>query len=585
MNGLKGILDKVQKPGRYIGEETNSVRKAFTKSRTSVVLAYPDTYEVGMSYLGLRILYHLLNERDDIVCERVFMPWDDMERELKNHGRRLFSLESKTDINRFDIVGFSLSYELTYTNVLNMLHLGGITLVSRQRRGDEPLVIAGGACCYNPEPMSGFIDAFIIGDGEGSLPRFIDEYRRARAKTRDRKRILRSLAGLEGVYVPSLYKAEYSGKRFLRLRPVEKEVPAVVEKARVRDLENTYYPVKQIVPLVKIIHDRMAVEVMRGCPNRCRFCQAGAVNRPVRVRTVDRLRSICRETYRYTGYERISLLSLSSVNYPYLVDLVRALKEDFRDRGIGISIPSLRVDETFYSLPEMISAVRRTGLTFAPESASDRMRESLGKDIDIRVLCRSALLAFRHGWARLKLYFMVGFPGEPEDEAENIIKLSRELSGLKKTVSSGAAEIKVSVNPFIPKAHTPFQWLGMKEKSGMNRIKKALLSNSSRKIQVAFHNLEQSLVEGSLSRGERRLSNVIYTAWNRGAKMDSWTEFFNFRIWEESFRENGLDIHDYAYRTYALDDALPWAHIRTGIDENYFKTEIEKSGLYRPPDR
>jgi len=579
MSELKEMLGRVQKPGRYIGGETNSVRKPFAEDRTSVVLAYPDTYEVGMSYLGLRLLYHLLNERDDIVCERVFMPWDDMTRELETRRRKLFSLESRTEINRFDIVGFSLSYELTYTNVLSMLHLGGITLTSKERRDDEPLVIAGGACCYNPEPMSGFIDAFLIGDGEESLPRFIHEYRKFGGRGKDRKKLLRYLAGLENVYVPSMYEAEYSGTKFLGLRSVEKEIPPATERAVVRDFEKAYYPVKQIVPLVKIIHDRMTVEVMRGCPNRCRFCQAAVVNRPVRVRTPGRIRNICREMYKHTGYERVTLLSLSSVNYPYLKELIKGLTKDFREKGVGISIPSLRVDEAFYDLPEMISTIRKAGLTFAPESASDILRKSLGKDVDLEVLCKSARLAFLHGWQRLKLYFMVGFPDEPADEAEKIIRLARELSGLRKEVSAAGAEIKISINPFIPKAHTPLQWLGMKGQDELACVKDKLLPNSSRKIRFEFHDLEQSLLEACLSRGSRALTAVIYSAWKKGAKMDSWRDFFDLRIWEESFSENGLDMHRYACRAYAVDDALPWAHIRTSVGEEHLKAEFKESGF------
>jgi len=579
MNNLKQILDKVQKPGRYIGGETNSVRKRFTKDRVSVALAYPDTYEIGMSYLGLKILYHLLNERDDIVCERVFAPWDDMEKELTGSGRGLFSLESKTEINKFAIVGFSLSYELTYTNVLNMLHLSGITIRSRDRGEEEPLVIAGGACCYNPEPMSEFIDAFIIGDAEESLPKFIDEFRRSKGMSLGRKAILRHLAGVEGVYVPSLYRAEYRRGKFYRLKPVEEDVPAGIKKLSVADFENTYYPVRQLVPLVKIVHDRIAVEIMRGCPNRCRFCQAGAVNRPVRFRSPERVRDLCRETYRNTGYERIAMLSLSSVNYPYLVDLVRGLNEDLSAKGVSVSIPSLRVDEAFYGLPEMISTIRRAGLTFAPESADDVIRESIGKQIDLQVLCKSALLAYRHGWRGLKLYFMVGFPGEPEDEAKKMIALARELSRLKKEVSKGVAEIKISANAFIPKSHTPFQWLGMGGRGELSRIRGELLSNSSGKIQTKFHDIDQSIVEACLSRGDRRTAEVIYASWKKGARMDSWTEFFDFSIWEESFRENGLDIHDSARRTYALDDPLPWEHIKTASDERWLKEEFVQSGF------
>lgn len=336
---LKKILDNVQKPGRYIGGETNSVRKRHGKDKVSVALAYPDMYEVGMSYLGFKILYHLLNEHDDVVCERVFALWEDMEKELISSGRKLFSLESKRDINKFDIVGFSLSYELTYTNVLNMLYLSGITIFSRDRRDEEPIVIAGGACCYNPEPMSAFVDVFIIGDAEEILPVFVEKYRELKSRSLSRRKILMELSVLPGVYVPLFYEALYDNDRFVKLERLDDNIPDVIEKSTVRDLENAYYPVKQLVPLIKIVHDRTAVEVMRGCPNKCRFCQAGISGKPVRLRSVNKVREICRETYRHTGNERIALLSLSSVNYPYLVDLVDALNKDFEGKGVGAYHP------------------------------------------------------------------------------------------------------------------------------------------------------------------------------------------------------------------------------------------------------
>jgi len=579
MNNLKDILNSVQKPGRYIGEETNIVRKKFSSGKVSVVLAYPDMYEVGMSYLGIKLLYHLLNEREDVVCERVFAPWPDMEEALIKNDRKLFSLESKTDINRFDIVGFSLSYELTYTNVLNMLHLSGITVRAEDRKDEEPLVIAGGASSFNPEPMSDFIDVFFIGDAEESLPRFLEEYRHVKAGALKRRDLLKKLSTVKGVYVPVLYKGEYRGTDFLGLRPLDAAAPARIEKSAVADLDKAYYPVKQIVPLLDIVHDRIAVEIMRGCPNKCRFCEACAINRPVRIRKPETVRKLCRDTYRNTGYEQVSLLSLSSINYPGLKDLVKGVNDDLGREGVGISIPSLRVDETFYELPEMMSVIRKAGLTFAPESASPDIRKAIGKDVEFDVLCRSAEAAYKHGWRKLKLYFMVGFPGSGEDEGDRTINTAREISNMKRMLGGRAAEVKLSVNTFIPKPHTPFQWLGMRDKNGLEAIKTRLRTLSSKYVQVEFHDIRRSFLECALSRGDRRLGKIIYSAWQKGAKMDSWSDFFAYPLWEEAFRENGTDIIDLATKTYPLDIPLPWSHIATGIKPEFLKDELMASGF------
>ncbi|MFH1837631.1 MAG: TIGR03960 family B12-binding radical SAM protein [Candidatus Omnitrophota bacterium] len=578
---LKDILSRVRKPGRYIGCETNSVVKEHNPNRTSIVLAYPDTYEIGMSYLGLKILYHLINEREDALCERVFAPWIDMEKELLDNDMKLFSLETKRPMNKFDVVGFSLCYELTYTNVLNMLHLGGVTLLSKERKEEEPIVIAGGACCYNPEPMSPFFDAVVIGDGEEVIQTFIDVYRISKKEGKDRRSILKQLSKIEGVYVPSLYEAEYENEKFMGLKSKEKDVLVEIKGAFVKDLENAYYPTKQLVPLVNIVQDRIAVEIMRGCPNKCRFCQASAINRPVRLRSPEKVRQILKEAYERTGYEKVSLLSLSSVNYPYLADLVRTLTGYFKDKGVGISIPSLRIDKAFYELPEMIAAIKKAGLTFAVESTDEKLRKDLAKEVDVEVLCRCAYEAFKHGWRRLKLYFIVGFSFQKENEADQIMKLARELSVLKKEVTSSPAEIKVSVNAFVPKAHTPMQWLGMKDKKDLAEIREGLFRGKTKKVTVEFSNIDQSILEGCLSRAERKVGDVIYEAWKNGAKMDGWTEFFDVKVWEDAFRNKGMNMQEYAGKLYDINDVLPWEHIRTNTKKDWLRREFEEAEFSR----
>jgi radical SAM superfamily enzyme YgiQ (UPF0313 family) len=425
--------------------------------------------------------------------------------------------------------------------------------------------------------MAGFIDIFFIGDAEETLPLFLDRFIELKKKAFQRKDILKKVSALPGVYVPSLYSDLYENGQFVSLEPAGADIPEKIFKGHVKDFDSAYYPAKQLVPNIDIVHDRIAVEIMRGCPNRCRFCQASAINTPLRIRKRETIRRICMETYLKTGYEQIALLSLSSVNYPCLVELVRDLNADFSDKGVGISVPSLRVDENFYKLPEMMSLVRKSGLTFAPESSSESIRNAMGKDIDMAVLCRSAELAYMHGWKRIKLYFMVGFPLEDKEETEGIMALARDLSRIRKEKVGRPAEISVSVNPFVPKAHTPFQWLGMKEKGRLENMRDSLKKERSRKFKVEFHNPEKSFIEGCLSRGDRRLGRVIHSAWSMGAKMDSWDNYFDFSIWKQAFENNGLEIEKTATRNISPFARLPWDHIETGIAKEALREELFKS--------
>lgn len=458
---------------------------------------------------------------------------------------------------------------------------GGITVQADKRGEDEPIVIAGGACCFNPEPMSDFIDIFIIGEAEELILNFVQRYRELKKKALSRKDILQQLAKLEGVYVPSLYEAEYSEERFKSLKPLVPGVPLEIKKAIVKDFENAYYPVKQIVPFIRIVHDRLTIEIMRGCPNKCRFCQARTINRPVRIRSIDKIREIAKKGYDETGYEQIALLSLSSVNYPEIAELISKLKNDFPSRIVSLSVPSLRIDEAFYSLPEMMSAIKKSGLTFAPETASDVLREALGKDIHMSVLCKSIRLAYEHGWRRVKLYFMVGFPGEKKEEVTGIVDLSRKMSVLRKDLYKAAADVKVSVNAFVPKAHTALQWVGMKSREDLFYIREALMQKNSRKIQISVTNIYQTELEAAIARGDRRLGKVIFSAWENGALMDGTIDHFKQDIWVDAFKEQGLSIEQFARADYALDDPLPWDHIISGVSKETLKKELLESGLYR----
>jgi radical SAM family uncharacterized protein len=565
---LREILMNVRKPGRYTGGEINSAKKHRTDKKLRFALAFPDIYEVGMSYLGIKILYHLLNEREDICCERVFAPWTDMEQALREKGMPLMSLENKVPLREFDVIGFSLSYELNYSNVLNMLDLGGVPVLSEDRTDTDPIVIAGGACAFNPEPMSPFIDAFAIGDGEEIINEIADIVRGQKKKNFSRKRALKELSAIGGVYVPSFYRADLSSREQLTT-PLVDWVPEVIRKRTVSDLDKAYYPVKQVVPLIKTVHDRMTVEIMRGCPNGCRFCQANFINRPVRLRSVEKIRELCTETIKNTGYENISLLSLSSVNYPRLVRLIEALSGDFPRRSVGISIPSLKVDEAFYDLPGMISRITKAGLTFAPESPDPCIRESICKDIDMDVLARSARLAFDNGWKRLKLYFMAGFPGENEDVADGIISLGRQISSLRGRKRNRRAEIRISVNPFMSKPHTPLQWVGMKSPDHINRLRDKLISRSTKKVRVDFAPASRFFLEAAFSRGDRRLGPVIYSAWKKGARLNAWSDHYDHSLWAASFSEHGLSIEEYACRWIGRGSSLAWGHISAGIPEGH----------------
>ncbi len=566
---LEELLPTVRKPARYTGGEWNAVKKEWTDDKVKFLLAFPDLYEIGMSYLGMKILYGILNERDDCLCERVFSPWTDFEEALRKNRIELFSLESRRPINEFDIIGISLAYELTYTNVLNLLDLGNIPKRSSERSDLHPLIIAGGPSCYNPEPMAEFIDAFLIGDGEEAIGEIVEVYKNSKLTTHNSKqKLLRELARIKGVYVPSLYNVEYNEDRTIRrFSPTVEEIPAKIEKRVVKNLDDTFYPTKQIVPNIQIVHDRIALEIMRGCKHACRFCQAAATYRPCRERSPENVLWLAKESYLMTGHDEISLLSLSSGDYRCIKDMIEGLNEYFSPKAVSISVPSLRIEDALKGLPVLLSKVKKSGLTFAPEAGSPALRKVINKNIDIEKLFAAAYESFKAGWRRVKLYFMIGLPTEKEEDIIDITRLIYSVSNLKKKVDSHPANVVASVNAFVPKPHTAFQWAAMDSIETLE-AKKDLLKKSlkSKMIEVDFHPFRMSYLEAALSRGDRMLSKVIYESWKAGARFDGWQDMFNFEFWLKSFEKTGIDSSFYVTRPRPFDEVLPWDFIDVGIN-------------------
>lgn len=564
MNDLNELLLQVQKPARYIGGEWNSVKKDWAPGKVKILLAFPEVYEVGMSYLGLKILYGILNKRDDCLAERVFSPWPDFELVLRNNKLSLFSLESRRPIKEFDIIGFSIAYELNYTNILNLLDLGNIPVRSSERSGADPLIIAGGPACFNPEPISEFIDAFVIGDGEEAVVEIVDAYKRAGSREPDaRKSLLRELAKIRGVYVPSLYEVNYNDdgtiKSFL---PNDQCAPSKIRKAIVKDLDASFYPTDQIVPFIQIVHDRIMLEIMRGCKHACKFCQAGTTYRPRRERSREKILQLAGETYSSTGYEEISLLSLSSGDHSKIKEIIEDLNAKFKDKAVSISVPSLRIEDILSKLPALIAQVKKSGLTFAPEAGSECLRKAINKNIDIDKLIAALTESFKSGWRRVKLYFMIGLPTEKEEDLDAITQLLYKISNSRRAVDNKDAHVTASINAFVPRPHTPFQWQAMESIESLNKKKELIRNNTrSRMIELDFNSFQMSYLEAVLARGDRRLSEAVFNAWRSGSKFDGWKDFFSFDGWLKSFAASGIKPEFYASRVRDHNEILPWDFI------------------------
>jgi radical SAM family uncharacterized protein len=567
------ILHSVNRPARYTGGEWNSIVKDWGKIPLKIALAYPDTYEVGMSNMALPILYDIINRREDALAERVYAPWLDMEAQMRSNHISLFSLESKHPLKDFDAIGFSLGYELTYTNVLNMLDLAGIPVRAVDRDDSHPLIIAGGSCCLNPEPMSDFIDAFIIGDGEEVMSEFLDALREG--KGAGKKELLRKLAEIEGIYVPSLYQVEYNADGTIKsFKATSPEAKATHKKRLVTKLPPP--PTHPVVPFIEVVHDRGAIEVQRGCSRGCRFCQAGIIYRPVRERPHEEVSNASGELISNCGYDEVSLVSLNTTDYAGIDKLVAKMGQDFPN--LKLSLPSLRLDDFSIKLVASLPTRSRTGLTFAPEAGSERLRRVINKNITDESLLQTAATAFARGWTSLKLYFMVGLPTETPEDVQAIVTLVDKVRAEGKKASGKKPMIRVSVSTFVPKAHTPFQWAAQLDEAALQArldVLKRGLNNKG--VKFSWHDPKVALMEATLSRGDRRTGNVLYRAWKLGCRFDAWSEQYNHERWLQAFAESGLDPAFYAHRERSLDELLPWSNIDIGVSEDFLKKESERA--------
>jgi radical SAM family uncharacterized protein len=575
---IEPLLARVQKPARYIGCEDGAVVPVHGPGRVAWLLLYPDAYEVGLPNQGLQILYELLNERDDAVAERSYAPWTDMEAEMRTAAVPLFSLETHRPAAAFDLLAFNLSAELTFTNLLNCVDLAGVEVRAARRRPEDPLVVAGGHCTFNPEPLADFVDAFVIGDGEeviAEITEVVGAWKRSGRTDGSRQHVLRALAAVPGVYVPAMYDVTYDGPRIAAVTPRYPDVPATVEKRTIADLAAWPYPRHQLVPMTEVVHDRLNVEIFRGCTRGCRFCQAGMITRPVRERPAAQVRAMVSAGLARTGYDEVSLTSLSSADFSGIDEVVSGIINDPACGGqVSVSLPSLRVDAFTVGIASEIQKVRRTGLTFAPEGGTWRMRQVINKLIREEDLYGAVDSAFSQGWKRIKLYFLTGLPTETDEDTLGIAELARQCVAIGRRHHKGAS-VTASVGGFVPKPQTPFQWF-RQDTVGELHHKIGLLRDATRRdrgVQLRWHDPRATLAEGIASRGDRRIGAVIEDVWRRGGVFQEWTEHFDVTLWTDAMAAHGLSIDWYVHRERMVDEVLPWAHISAGLHADFLWEE------------
>ena len=582
------ILMQVEKPARYIGNEVNSVMKKKNEVQVRFAMCFPDVYEIGMSHLGIQIIYDMLNQFEDVWCERVYSPWVDLDAIMRKEHIPLFALESQDPIKEFDFLGITIQYEMCYTNILQVLDLSGIPLLTKDRSEEDPIVIGGGPCTYNPEPFCDFFDLFYIGEGETQYRNLLDLYKECKRKKESRREFLKKAARIPGIYIPSLYDVTYKEDGTIDERiPLEEGIPMTITKELVTDVSDTYYPKKPVVPFIKVTQDRVVLEIQRGCIRGCRFCQAGQLYRPVRERSLEMLETYAVEMLENTGHEEISLSSLSSSDYSKLPELLDFLIEKCDERKINISLPSLRIDAFSLDVMNKVQDVKKSSLTFAPEAGSQRLRNVINKGLTEEVILEGSRLAFEGGWTRVKLYFMLGLPTETPEDIRGIAELSNKIAAVfyetvPKEKRNGRVQIVASTSFFIPKPFTPFQWAPQCTKEEFldkaYQTRTAITSQLNQKsIKYNWHEADVSVLEGILARGDRKLNQAILRAYEKGCMYDAWSEYYKNDIWMETFEECGIDISFYTTRTRGDDEIFPWDFLDCGVTKQFLLREWHRA--------